>query len=592
LGQEAEVVHAGEIEGLLSTFSDYAHIRVADYQRNYDWSKAEILDLWRDLKQAISSDKDHFFGSLIVQETDKSSCELVDGQQRMTTVFLIAARLRDEVRLLPAQEIKAQSDSDRDIPVATVIEDFLYGRSTKSTKPRFQPNTLLQEVGHAAMSRLSDKDREKQIPRRSRDSDREATLPFRNAYWYIKDLVGSDLQNLSDEQKLEKIHTLAQGLLEKMKVLTITTSNHEESLDVFMTTNDRGLPLGVFDLTRGQVLKALTSGRTHAEQKEIFIQTLKDWDEILENVEGSKPDQFLRHHLLSSRSQKVTMKSVPTVTESIIGFENKDFASRAQDLWDALKLSSAVYDSILRPSMGTPTREHLEGMRLLADSYRVLALRVLHPESELTEEQRATLIRLLWVSVFRWNLAFGNAQDFESALQKAAQPLWASGGFGAAKKELEQLARTEFDLSRYLAEGVSVQAAKAILLAIETELSGKAASLNLSNLHLEHIAPQKPTPHWSESLGVAGSDYKDLVADIGNLTILDSGLNQSVKQDPFDAKKIEYKKSRSNISNDLALVKVWNSEQIARRRNWIAECMLNLLRDEPGRIVQFSEWSD
>lgn len=587
------MVQAGDIEGLAATFAEYSTIEVADYQRNFDWTKSEISDLWRDL-QAIcgagNESKVHFFGSLIVQQTGASSCELVDGQQRMTTVFLIAARLRDEINLLSIREIPSDEAGTRPLPVASEIEDFLYGKMNQATQPRYIPNTLLRGVGTSALKPASEKDREKSIPRRSRDTDKEATLAFRNAYWFIKSLVQAELDGLDEHSALQKIYDLSSALFGRMRVLTITTVNSEESLDVFMTTNDRGLPLGVFDLARGQVLKALTSGKNDLQQKEVFVETLRDWEEILTNVEGSKPDQFLRHHLLSSHKKKMTMKGVPTFTADLIDFGSAHSAKRAQELWESVKVSSGVYDSILRPTIPSPAKENLESLRLVADSYRVLALRILHPEADLRSDHQIELIRLLWVAVFRWNMAFGNAQDLETALQGICEPLWQKGGYGSAKLQLEELAETECNVDRYLADPITMNTARAILLALETRLSGKAAPISLSSFHVEHIAPQKPTPQWEEALDLQGKEYKERVGDVGNLTIFDAGLNQSVKQKPFIEKKIEYKQSRSNMTNDLVKFSGWGQTEIDNRRAWIVASLENVLRVDPKPIVDFSSF--
>lgn len=587
------MVQAGDIEGLAATFADYSSIEVADYQRNFDWTKSEITDLWRDLKTICGKGNEakiHFFGSLIVQQQGKSSCELVDGQQRMTTVFLIAARLRDEIDKLSIREIPSEEAGTRPLPVASEIEDFLYGKSNQATKPRYKPNTLLRGVGKAALEPLPEKVREKSIPRRSRDTDKEATLAFRNAFWFIKNLVEEEIGGLDEEQALRRIYDLSSALLGRMKVLTITTSNPEESLDVFMTTNDRGLPLGVFDLARGQVLKALTSGKSESQQKEVFVETLHDWEEILGNVEGSKPDQFLRHHLLSSHKKKMTMKGVPTFTSGLIDFGSANFAKRAQELWESIKLSSSVYDVILRPTISSPAKENLESLRLVADSYRIVALRILHPDADLNSQQQVELIRLLWVAVFRWNMAFGNAQDLETLLQEICEPLWQKGGYASAKSQLEQLAATDCDLERYLADPITMNTARAILLALETSLSGKAAPISLSSFHVEHIAPQKPTKEWLEAIGLEAKEYKERVADVGNLTIFDAGLNQSVKQNSFSEKKSEYKKSRANMTNDLTKLSQWGQKEIDLRRAWIISSLDNILRVSPKPVVEFSSF--
>jgi hypothetical protein len=375
-------------------------------------------------------------------------------------------------------------------------------------------------------------------------------------------------------------------------VLPITTGDLEESLNVFMTINDRGLPLGVFDLVRGQILKALTLNLPEEKKKEVFVETLSEWEEILENVEGAKPDQFLRHYLLSTRSEKATMKSIPAAVGNLIDMNSSGFDYRAADFWQKIQISSEVYDQILRPVIKGKAKQHLECLHLIADSYRVLALRILHQEAGLSESEKSELIRLLFVAVFRWNIEGRNAQELEGELQKACKPLWSLGGFKETKEMLSVIANQSSDIRRFFENGVSVQWAKALLLALEAEISGKAEGLNVSKLHVEHVAPQKANKHWSAVLDNDDRTYSDLINDIGNLTILDSGLNQEIKRDSFSKKAIAYKKSRSNLTNDLANLKTWDSSTIELRQEWIISSLERLLDVKGAPITLFSDWID
>jgi hypothetical protein len=418
-------------------------------------------------------------------------------------------------------------------------------------------------------------------------------LAFRNAYWHIKDLVEKDLEPyFGDLDKLKRLHQLSSALLKRLKVLPITTNDSEESLSVFMTTNDRGLPLGVFDIVRGQVLRALTLDLPEQEKRHVFVETLSDWDEILRNVEGSKPDQFLRHYLLSERSEKITMKSLPKVTDKEINLTTSGYKERATNLWVGIRAASDVYNQILRPTIKGESKDRLHSLLLLADSYRLLLLRVLSPEAELTPSEQAELIRLTLIAVFKWIIANKNAQEFESELQKVAKPIWTVGGFKESKGIIEELI-AGFELNNieaFLADGVSVQTAKAIFFAIESELSGKADNLNYETIHLEHVAPQKSTSEWVEKLSGSEFSYQDLVSDIGNMTILDEGLNTKIKQAIFSIKKDSYNSSRSNMTNDLCGVAEWDPNLIVLRRKWISQSLSNILRIKPEPILHFTKW--
>lgn len=586
------MVDAGKIEGVAKVLEDYRKIRVADYQRNFDWSKSELEETWRDLQTALSTGKDHFFGSLILQELDSTSCELVDGQQRVTSLFLFASKLRDELQRLTIKEIPASGENKRDINVRQPVEDFLYGKDVEDTKPRFEPNLIIQKLGFLAYSPLPNPKKDREFPKRSRGEDRAATLAFRNAYWHVKETIESDLQKYSSElDKLRRIHDLSSALLTKLKVLPITTKDSEESLNVFMTTNDRGLPLGVFDIVRGQVLRAVTLNLNEEDKRSKFLETLADWDEILVNVEGARPDQFFRHYLLSGRSEKITMKSLPGVTEKLIDLGTSGYQERAAELWSGTKIAAEVYDQLLRPTAKGKTKDRLEALLLLADSYRVLALRIFHPESGLKPGETEELTRLMMVAVLKWIMANKNAQEFETELQKIAKPLWDGSGYKVARAQaISLIDGFSIDAHTFLGEGVSIQTAKAILFLLESELSGKAASLNYATIHLEHIAPQRATPEWRELLEGNELTYTECISDVGNFTILDEGLNTSTKQAVFSKKQVEYAKSRSNITNDLCSISKWSTEVIEQRRQWIGDSLALILRTDPQPIQHFSAW--
>ena len=70
---------------------------IPPYQRPYSWDKTNVEHLLDDLWEAFeANDEEYFIGSLITIEQDKNALyEVVDGQQRLTTLNLIFARLRD-----------------------------------------------------------------------------------------------------------------------------------------------------------------------------------------------------------------------------------------------------------------------------------------------------------------------------------------------------------------------------------------------------------------------------------------------------------------------------------------------------------------
>ena len=69
---------------------DNINYLVPIYQRNYAWSEIQIVQLIEDIESSIDgSNKNYFLGNLIVNQTDNNVYEVIDGQQRLTTLYLI-----------------------------------------------------------------------------------------------------------------------------------------------------------------------------------------------------------------------------------------------------------------------------------------------------------------------------------------------------------------------------------------------------------------------------------------------------------------------------------------------------------------------
>ena len=103
---------AGDGDKLGEVLRRYTSMRVEDYQRTYSWTNDDIDDFFADLIAASdSSVRSHFFGTLIFQEDsdNPSRVTIVDGQQRVTTVFITIAAIRDAVSVLSEETIPAKS---------------------------------------------------------------------------------------------------------------------------------------------------------------------------------------------------------------------------------------------------------------------------------------------------------------------------------------------------------------------------------------------------------------------------------------------------------------------------------------------------
>ncbi len=83
---------------------------IPNYQRDYAWKDKNFRDLWEDLEEAIDNKKDqgHFIGTMVVakNEDNKKLYDIIDGQQRTTTIFMLLHVLANEQNEEDKQETR------------------------------------------------------------------------------------------------------------------------------------------------------------------------------------------------------------------------------------------------------------------------------------------------------------------------------------------------------------------------------------------------------------------------------------------------------------------------------------------------------
>lgn len=253
--------------------------RIPEYQRPYIWGKDQINDLLDDLvfAQTHKSDQEYFLGSFVFQSKRAGSEEnlafdendLLDGQQRMTTLLMLFACIRDIC-------------NDADVQDACISSIFQKGNAIK------------------------------RIPERTRIifAIRDSVQDFVDTY--IKQEKGTleseDLLNLSESKSIPSIRNMASAILEIQKYLTdnkvdlvdfltflsnnvlmiyVATENLDDAFRLFTIMNDRGLPLRNSDILKTQNLGALSSEK----DKEKYA---KLWEKA-EGELGDEFDRFLNH---------------------------------------------------------------------------------------------------------------------------------------------------------------------------------------------------------------------------------------------------------------------------------------------------------
>jgi hypothetical protein len=579
---------------LLDVLMKHADLGVDDYQRDYQWGAEQIHELYSDLTQAVDYDEPHFFGTLILQTKDDLTAKIVDGQQRLTTVFIFLATLRDITYELGLDTVEPPDPNKRRIRVRDDIERILHPNEAYDVY-RLRPNRSIRRLMEEHVLALPSDRRD--FPRRTI----RGALVLRKATNQVRKLLQDDIAPFeTPAQKLERVHQLFQGITSKFRVLKIVTRDLSESLDIFLTLNNRGLPLGPSDIVRGEIMADRGHSQTEEQQLQTQEQMHKDWEAVSQAV--GEPEAFLRHYLVATTEGKVQKKKIVSTARDIYRPGGKANEREATAFWEHLLTASDIYSRIMAPS---PEEERSSAYQIhllerLGKSHRIMLLGAFL--SAVPEPARSAIIRATFVLTFRWVMANQNAQRLEDFYQDQCTALRSGIHPDDVAAEIKSKAASiSLDPHRYLRdEADSSYIARALLHAIHRELQSDrdGVPFESSRYHLEHIAPKSPTGEWLQSvIGTtddAADGYERYARQAGNLLLLDKALNIVEKRKAFQ-EKLQHHYQRATLSThteDLRHLDRWGGEEIELRTQWLAQMFEILWSIEPTEngVIGFADW--
>jgi uncharacterized protein with ParB-like and HNH nuclease domain len=251
------------VQSLLSR--NYRYI-VPEYQRQYAWGEEQWQEFWTDI-QSIEDGQSHFLGSVVFVERDTNfdeinEFEIVDGQQRLTTISILLCAIR---------EYYEQRDN-------------IDGAESINNKYLWDQNEDFNDEQKLVLNSLDQSQYRRLL---LGNSPREEESKIRQAIEFFADKI----TNLSEEE----IDEIRKKLLNSVTIVTIDCPNQESAFRLFETLNDRGLELSEVDLMKNYLYKKV---ETNPELNEEAIK--QDWEDIIDDIryEIDKPLRFFIHYFL------------------------------------------------------------------------------------------------------------------------------------------------------------------------------------------------------------------------------------------------------------------------------------------------------
>ena len=323
--------HDQEIRTLLSS----GYYRIPRFQRPYSWTRENIQEFWDDIVK--DGPADYFIGSMVVFDERNQRFGVVDGQQRLTTIIILLAVLRNTLDDLGLKDL-AQGIHNL-IESRNINNESEFRLSTESSFPFFQDHIL--QWGKPEIPATPMKEEEN----------------LQNALDQLNSLVQTVVESgnadatLTEEAKKaflkEKLVGIRDALL-GLKVIFIKLDTDDDAYIIFETLNTRGKDLGLADLVKNHLTKYLKSKSASLDQTKV------KWERMRETIEGSSRDletDTYIHHFWCSRDEYFPAKSL------FKHLKKKVTKVDARAFLDALVADAVLYRSIHEVSFGKWSKE-------------------------------------------------------------------------------------------------------------------------------------------------------------------------------------------------------------------------------------------
>lgn len=528
------------------------------YQRNYTWKKKHIQKLLKDIEDLLEGKTNsHFIGSIVYVVTsdifNQREWSIVDGQQRLTSVFLMLYAIRDILR-----------EEGQEQMALSLTSQYLENVNAEgSYKLRLKPLVSNDEAF-------------KKIVESDFDSLDKNTLIYQN-YVILKNRV------LSWRKKEYSFQEIL-GAINKLYVVYIQLDKEDNAQQIFESINSTGETLKASDLIRNFILM----------NKEDRTQTLyynRYWTIIENNLENdsSKLEEFFRFYISLKRFDLISKNDL---YEEFVKYWNEklDDANTEEILLSEILKYSKYYSQLyLSGTIDGAEKELVVLKKIKSNMPAPLLMEFvsLYEDDKIQLNQLKQCIQLINVYIIRRHMCELDTSSitrlFPSILRSVINKC--NNDHTDIVDVLKYyLVNQNRNKSSYMPTDDDIKDAlskkNAYVLShtrtfFDVVEMDSPIEISYKNLTVEHIMPQTPTDYWKSCSGVDEAEYASLVNLIGNLTLADKSTNSKIGNQNFETKKIELGKvGRINLTRDILSCDKWDKEAILERNKRLIDLFI------------------
>ncbi len=562
---EIEAIFKPENQSIEQIFGNTdAFYQMPIYQRPYAWDKERVEQLWYDILEAYKNNKEnkeidqnYFLGSVVlvkklIERKNKTKIvyEVVDGQQRLTTLTILFCTLRDLNLDLEEEEESTISDSIK---------------SLKGKEERLKLTTHLNNQALFEETIING------IDFNSSKKDNR----FLQTAHYFKRLI-EECENVENEDFfVENISDFVDYLLRKTTMIKIVCYDENFAIKLFSVLNDRGLDLSAVDIIKAYLLQNLEETKHNN-----FIEVWKQIEDIAKYSNDDTKGIFnLYLYYLKAGNPKRTLQD-----ELKEQFKSKLKTKNPQQIILEVKKFAENYRKI----QSNNKDKYISMLRYLPQSiyWKTILTTALYEEYSQYEELKKLITQYYYQS---W-IAEGTSNRIKQTSFNIIEKVKNKESISEIKKIIDENLKKYNNYKNYLsAENVySTRWIKPVLLSIEYFQHEEKDFIPIKrDLHIEHILPKewnRENLNWKDKFTKNGEkltidEVNKKLNTLGNLTLLSGHKNIEASNRNYQDKKEIYRGNSGKGFDGITSFemtkrilddhKTWNCEELNNRYKWL-----------------------
>lgn len=536
---------------------------IPEYQRPYSWTSEQIDTLFNDIWEFTcnegGSDREgtYFLGSIVSYENDNREQEIIDGQQRITSIFLLLRAIYTKLNGVDEKTEKAKYFINK-------IEPLIWKTHKLTGKVDYSSVLLNSKV-------ISETENEilKNILETG-EINEELDDNYSKNY--------NQIFNLIEEKSVENalmIYEFIYALLNQVIILPITADSQETALTIFSTLNDRGLPLSDADIFKAKIYNHLKD----KNEKQDFIEKWKELEEDTQNISESIQQLFYYYMFYLRAKENDRNSTTPGLRKyySANKFKKLLETNILEDLIEILN----IWEVIAEPKKNienenwSKNKDILKVLNILTSypnefwKYPVIVYYLSHKNKENFEKSFLKFLRKLYVELLKKYIEIPTINAVKANILKLNAEIISSD-----KPVFDFKSLSEDEIK----EKIKMPHRNAIRMLLKTLTYDIQDELLEKKWEIEHILPVK----WENNYDLRENEKvaKEKIEHLGNKTPFEKKLNIIATNNYFSKKKSYYLKSEIKMTREIGEIKSdkWDLDDIVERDIRMTDKIISILK--------------